>query len=233
MKRCLACHQSKPDSEFPSGGALTCNFCTPTSDRLTTSVLRDPHMLGKHGKNPSMVDIANATGNPGRGYAKPSMRDFAVASNTMGRKQSTFDLGIQPGDQDALMRDASGGLKQPTSIYDGIRTQRATAKDDSVKRLLLNTSRKLDAAVAAGYSPEYHPSLDELFTDQARLRKGTFRNARGMSIVDDKYVFRMLLRKAQCSRSMMPPSDDGEAYSHWRLPPIWIVRGNSRSRRSR
>ena len=151
MKRCLACHQSKPDSEFPSGGALTCNFCTPSSDRLSASIMRGG------------VDALGSRGNP-------------------------FET-------EALI-DPSGGLRQPTSIYDGIRTQRATAKDDSVKRLLLNTSRKLDAAVAAGYSPEYTIVDERPLID--RLHEGTFTNARGMSIVDDKYAFRMLLRKAKC-----------------------------------
>lgn len=80
--------------------------------------------------------------------------------------------------------------------YDNIRTQRATRHDDSVaQRLLQATSKKLDDAVAAGYSPEYtiddRPLID-------LLHEATFTEPIGLQWIKEKYDLRMILRKAHC-----------------------------------
>lgn len=45
-RRCVACHLVKPESEYPSRGALACNFCTPVSDNLTNRILGDASVPG-------------------------------------------------------------------------------------------------------------------------------------------------------------------------------------------
>jgi hypothetical protein len=155
MKRCLACHQSKPDRDFPSALSLTCNFCTPTSDRLATAIMGNQYKSGD-GAPPHRF---------GPGYDGPSIPDG----------------------------------------HAHIRTQRATVKDDSIKKAMLDRVRGprkigMDEQVDISSGRERFqivPLHDERPLIDI-LHEATFTNPIGLQWVKDKYQLRMTLRKAHC-----------------------------------
>jgi hypothetical protein len=99
-------------------------------------------------------------------------------------------------------KDFSGGLSQPTSIYDkakphrfgpgydDIRTQRPARPDHDVARALLNRAK------AATPSLDWKKDDDRPLIDI--LHEATFTYPRGTAIVGDAYAFRTVLRKAHC-----------------------------------
>jgi len=133
------------------------------------------HVLGVHGKNKSMVDIAKTMQTP-VSITEAVRRDDAVGK--------VADFGHR---------------------YDDIRTQRATRHDDSVKRMLLNIARKpreigLDETVDISSGNEKFVVVpkhdDRPLID--KLHEATFTEPVGLQWIEKKYDLRMLLRKAHC-----------------------------------
>ena len=96
----------------------------------------------------------------------------------------------------------SGAPSHFDSAFDNIRTLRATRRDDSVARSLLNI---------AGYKSHVGPMAPPVNVEREEvnlpddrplidlLHEATFNNdARGLHYIKDKYGLRMLLRKAHC-----------------------------------
>lgn len=197
MRRCLACHGWKPESDFPARGALACNFCTPVSDKLSAAIMPDSYSQSR---------------------IKPSL-------------------------------DFSGGLSRDTSMYDNVRTQRATVKDDSVKRALLDKVRGprevgLDEVVDISSGKErftVRPKVDNRPLID-RVQEATFHDDVGMQWIGDKYALRMLLRKAHCftiddvtseliSDFSLAIKDDLESARKLAIPPFpvtWIDFNNAK-----
>jgi hypothetical protein len=159
MKRCIACHTKKPDAEFPAPGALTCNFCTPTTMPGLNATLTDSPSQSR--LNPLHV----------YGQLPTALRERA--------RNEHYDKAAS----DARWYDPADGV---------IRTQRATAHDDSVKRILLNNAKihkVIDEMLDA--PPDDRPLIDQ-------LHEATFTDPVGLQWIADKYALRMILRKANC-----------------------------------
>jgi len=104
------------------------------------------------------------------------------------------------------LHDALGNRGATADPHFGsIRTQRATAHDDSVKRTLLNIARKpreigLDETIKipmeGGLELELQSKDDRPLID--KLHEATFSAPVGLQWIEDKYALRTIIRKAHC-----------------------------------
>jgi hypothetical protein len=183
MRHCASCNEFRAPDDFPAPGAIRCSRCLVGQSQSRVDPALDFRGLDIKRKGDSFViekaDDPNAIPMEADELTKrlkESAPMFGTPSDVLGDRGQSHKFG--PG-------------------YDDIRTQRATRRDDSVAKMLLNaTSKKLDDAVKAGYVPEYTTVDDRTLID--KLHEATFGDDVGLQWIEDKYALRIMLRKAHC-----------------------------------
>jgi len=206
LRACITCGVQKSDSNYASAFILTCDDCT-------LGLLRDD--AGMQARVREQLDLSGGLRQP------TAMYDALGSRGNRPPPGLTMPSGMTP---PKPHRFGPG--------YDSIRTERETQHNDSVKKILLQTTQKR-AEIEKAVAEDKRPLID-------RLHEATFSNAPGIDHIADKYALRTMLRKAHCftlddvtsslvAEFSLAIADDLESARRMAIPPFpmtWIDLNN-------
>jgi hypothetical protein len=221
VKRCIACHAKKPDAEFPAPGALACNFCTPTSDRMPMFVSLDDDYDPEEAGMKELKKLNSIVPD------SVSEQSFSKGLDAIRTQRAT-----KP---DHNVARTLLNIANKPSVTRGFREGGL----DNVGPLLMPGEN--ERMLKSGYNVNSEKvELGELLLDDRplidKLHEATFGNDIGLQWIADKYALRMILRKAHCftldtatsslvADFSMAISSDLESARRMAIPPFpvtWI-----------